>query len=138
MARQEVEEKNRIYGYIAQSLANQYATIYYVDVYTENFTEFASSDMYKNLNVPTSGENFFETSRYNIMRVIHPDDAGAVMEIMDRDKMTDTINEQNSVLTHWIQLRQGELSLHIETFALQDLFDMVARSRPCWWIPITC
>ncbi len=39
------------------------------------------------------------------------------------------INEYNDVLSHWIQLRQGELSLHIESFPLQPLFDIVARSR---------
>ncbi len=44
-------------------------------------------------------------------------------------ELTDKINEQNDLLTQWIQLRQGELSLHIETFALQPLFDLVARSK---------
>lgn len=44
-------------------------------------------------------------------------------------ELTDNINEQNDVLTHWIQLRQGELSLHIETFALQPLFDIVQLGR---------
>ncbi len=44
-------------------------------------------------------------------------------------ELTDKINEQNDILTHWIQLRQGELSLHIETFALQQLFDIVAKGK---------
>ena len=33
------------------------------------------------------------------------------------------------MLTHWIQLRQGELSLKIESFPLQKLFDLIARGR---------
>jgi len=44
-------------------------------------------------------------------------------------ELTDNINEQNDVLTQWIQLRQGELSLHIESFPLQPLFDLVGRSK---------
>ena len=44
-------------------------------------------------------------------------------------ELTSKINEQNDVLTHWIQLRQGELTLHIETFPLQQLFDIVAKSE---------
>ena len=44
-------------------------------------------------------------------------------------ELTDEINRQNELLTHWIQLRQGELSLRIETFPLQELFDMVGRSE---------
>ena len=44
-------------------------------------------------------------------------------------ELTDQINAYNDVLTHWIQLRQGELSLKIESFPLQRLFDLIARGR---------
>ena len=44
-------------------------------------------------------------------------------------EITEQINAYNDVLTHWIQLRQGELSLHIESFALQPLFDIVEHGR---------
>ena len=44
-------------------------------------------------------------------------------------ELTDNINQQNDLLTRWIQLRQGELSLHIESFQLQELFDIIARSK---------
>ena len=43
-------------------------------------------------------------------------------------ELTDEIERQNQLLTHWIQLRQGELSLHIETFDLQSLFDLLQKS----------
>lgn len=44
-------------------------------------------------------------------------------------ELTDKINEYNGVLTDWIQLRKGELSLKIESFRLQDLFDIAKKSR---------
>ena len=44
-------------------------------------------------------------------------------------ELTEKINEYNTVLTEWIQLQQGQLSLKIETFRVQDVFDIVARSR---------
>ena len=44
-------------------------------------------------------------------------------------ELTDKIIEQNDLLTQWIQLRQGELSLHIESFKLQPLFDMLSRGK---------
>ncbi len=43
-------------------------------------------------------------------------------------ELTDQINDYNTVLTHWIQLRQGVLSLKIESFPLQSIFDMLRRS----------
>lgn len=44
-------------------------------------------------------------------------------------ELVDNINEQNIVLTHWIQLRQGTLRLKIESFPLQPLFDIVSKGR---------
>ena len=44
-------------------------------------------------------------------------------------ELTDQINRYNDVLTHWIQMRQGVLSLRVESFALQPLFDIVAKGK---------
>ena len=44
-------------------------------------------------------------------------------------ELTDQINAYNDVLTYWIQLRQGELSLKIESFPLQQLFDIIGRGK---------
>lgn len=44
-------------------------------------------------------------------------------------ELTDSINETNEVLTHWIQMRQGEISVHVESFPLQHLFDILERGR---------
>ena len=44
-------------------------------------------------------------------------------------ELTEQIEADNDLLTQWIQLHQGQLSLHIESFALQPLFDMVSHSR---------
>lgn len=43
-------------------------------------------------------------------------------------ELTDKINDYNTVLTEWIQLKQGELRLQIETFRLNDLFDIVRKN----------
>ena len=44
-------------------------------------------------------------------------------------ELTDQINDYNDILTQWIQLRQGELNLKIESFPLQPLFDLMLHSR---------
>ena len=58
-----------------------------------------------------------------------PQSDSSAQQLQYVQELAAAINEQNDVLTHWIQLRQGELSLHIETFALQELFDIVGKSR---------
>ena len=49
-------------------------------------------------------------------------------------ELIDQINADNERLTQWIQLRQGQLSLRIESFPLQPLFDMVARGKKSFQI----
>lgn len=44
-------------------------------------------------------------------------------------ELTDKINQYHDVLTQWIQMRQGSLSLRIESFPLQPLFDIVAKGK---------
>lgn len=44
-------------------------------------------------------------------------------------ELTDKINDYNNVLTQWIQLRQGELSMRVESFPLEESFSVVRRSR---------
>ena len=44
-------------------------------------------------------------------------------------ELTDKINQYNSVLTDWIQMRQGAINLRIESFPLQPLFDIVAKGK---------
>ena len=42
-------------------------------------------------------------------------------------ELADKINEYNAILTQWIHMRQGQLSLKIESFPLQPLFDLVKK-----------
>lgn len=36
-------------------------------------------------------------------------------------ELTDEINEYNNVLTRWIQMQQGRVSLRIESFSINEL-----------------
>ena len=72
---------------------------------------------------------FIDRIVHAISRLNDLTDEQRAAEIEYIRELTDKINEQNNVLTHWIQLRQGELSLRIESFPLQPLFDMVARGK---------
>ena len=68
-----------------------------------------------------------------IDRIIHEvgrlQQDGAPERLEYISELTDNISQQTQLLTNWIQLRQGELSIHVETFAVQPLFDIVAMGR---------
>lgn len=41
-------------------------------------------------------------------------------------ELAQTLNSMNNTLTEWIQLRKGQLGIHVESFALQHLFTMLS------------
>lgn len=45
------------------------------------------------------------------------------------DELVTTINEYNDILALWIKMKQGTLSLSIETFALEEIFDLLSKGR---------
>lgn len=74
-----------------------------------------------------------EINRIRLSRTNSEDAGGKTEENNEKrlryvEEITDSITEYNSILTKWIQMRQGELSLRIENFRLQQVFDMVSHS----------
>lgn len=45
------------------------------------------------------------------------------------DELVTTINEYNDILALWIKMKQGSLSLNIETFSLEELFELLSKGR---------
>ena len=45
------------------------------------------------------------------------------------DELVTTINEYNDILALWIKMKQGTLSLNIETFSLNELFELLGKGR---------
>ncbi|TGY32941.1 ATP-binding protein [Bacteroides caecimuris] len=45
------------------------------------------------------------------------------------DELVTTINEYNDILALWIKMKQGTLSLNIETFDLNELLELLSKGR---------
>lgn len=45
------------------------------------------------------------------------------------DELVSTINDYNEILTQWIKMRQGAISLSIESFELNELFRLIERGH---------
>ncbi len=61
-------------------------------------------------------------------RAVHEVENGWSLDYVD--ELVARIEEYNEVLSHWIKVRQGFVSLHVESFALQPLFDILDKSVP--------
>ncbi|MBR7017811.1 MAG: DUF5112 domain-containing protein [Prevotella sp.] len=65
----------------------------------------------------------------NKLKNVHEDEATRQHRYDYVAELSETIHQYNEVLTQWIQLQQGQLSLHIESFRVQDLLDIVSKGR---------
>ena len=96
---EEHEKEREIFNQIATSLAYHYATIYYVDIETGHYFEFSSTEDYKDMHIPVSGDDFFEESRKNIRKFVHPEDEERVEELHYREQMIKNLENTNTFTT---------------------------------------
>ena len=89
--------ENAIFSQIAESLANQYDTIYYVDMLSDRYLEFTSTDIYKNLDVSPKGDNYFTDSLVNIERVIYAEDREYIRRILNKVTMIKMLQDKHMI-----------------------------------------
>ncbi len=109
---QQLEQENRIYNQIADSLAEHYDTLYYVDIDTDEYFEVSSSDVYKSLEIRPSGGDFFGESSRNLSRLIHPDDKERVMPLFTKDVIIENL-KKNRTFTLTYRLVVNETVMNV-------------------------
>lgn len=87
------EREREIFNHIAEGLASHYDVIYYVDCYDDSYIEYSSTSLYRHLNVPPEGADFFTESKKNIALLIHPDDVDRVTAQIDKDHIITALGE---------------------------------------------
>ena len=100
-------EKDR-YTQIANSLANDYEVIYYINIETGKYMEISSSDTYKSLNIMKTGEDFFKETRINAERFAHPDDRRFAISMYYKDVMLKNLEGRKSYSYKYRVMINGE------------------------------
>jgi diguanylate cyclase (GGDEF)-like protein len=86
-AQKENQKKTVTFGQIAESLASNYDVIYYVDIADSSFIGYEANNIYGQLEIGRSGEDFFGEALANIPNIVHPQDIEAVSDFINRDNM---------------------------------------------------
>ena len=81
---QQLEHEKVIYNQIADSLAEHYDTIYYINTETDEYFEVSSNDVYKSMEIRPSGPDFFGESAKNLSVFLHPEDKKRVMPLFTK------------------------------------------------------
>lgn len=89
-------EERDTYSHIADSLAEDFDAIYYIDIESGQYQQFSSSEQYASLEVPLRFEDFFEESRENVKQYVHPDDQEFAEALYYKDAMLKNLEGKNS------------------------------------------
>ncbi|MBP5262509.1 MAG: GGDEF domain-containing protein [Clostridiales bacterium] len=93
----EAEREKMTYQYIAGALASRYEAIYYINIVTNAFTLYSSSDVYGQLGTIAEGEDFFTALVEDVKKIIYPDDIDFVLSELSKDRLTARLEEEGSV-----------------------------------------
>ena len=102
-------EENEVYIQITATLAEQYDTMYYIDIETGTYNEISSKDEYKKLNVPATGNDFFSESRRSIRKYVHPEDQAKAIRLHYKDVMLNNLKNRSSFSMSWRLVVNGQV-----------------------------
>ena len=87
-------EQGATYANIARALAADYFNLFYVNINNERFIEYTSKAGFEELAVERHGDNFFEQSRSDAMKYIHPEDSENFVKNFTKKNVIGTIDRQ--------------------------------------------
>lgn len=93
---EKAEKEMEIYNHIAESLAEDYEAIYYINIETGRYREFAPSERYKAMDVKKTHENFYENTIANIEIMAYPEDREYAKSFFNKDTMLKLLEGRKS------------------------------------------
>jgi len=93
---EKAEKEMEIYNHIAESLAEDYEAIYYINIESGRYREFAPSKRYKAMNVKKTHENFYENTIANLEIMAYPEDREYAKSFFNKDTMLKLLEGRKS------------------------------------------
>ena len=89
------ESNSIVYSHIAHALARGYTDLYYVNMDTDEYTEFRTDDDRGVLSEVRFGTDFFESCERDARLYIHPEDQEKFIGAMSREFLDKALDQSN-------------------------------------------
>ena len=90
------KKEKEIYDHIARGLAEDYEAMYYINIETGEYREFATSKEYESMNVPVEGRDFYAETIANVDKYVHPDDREFAAGLYNKETMLKNLEGRKS------------------------------------------
>ena len=111
-------KEKEIYDNIATRLAEDYEAIYYINIETGAFREFSKSAEYAAMQVPVGGRDFYQETRRNVERFVHPDDREFAWKMHQKETMLKNLEGRESYSYKYRLLINGQQKHYLFTIML--------------------
>ena len=118
----EAEAEIRNYRYIAGALAGRYEVIYLVNILTNEYEEYSSSEKYARLKVGSKGKDFFIETGENMKKDIYPDDLPMMSRAMEKETLLRNLEESGKFFLNY-RLMLDNRPQYVTLFAVRPKED---------------
>lgn len=94
--RLENQKKHITFTQIAEILAINYDVIYYVDAENSSFVSYECRNIYGEIDVQKSGDDFFAEAKNDISNIVHKNDRDDVLNFVNRDHILKTLEDKKN------------------------------------------
>ena len=102
-----MEDESRRFGDIAMALARRYEVIYLVDIDTNEYLEFSTSDKYSKLDIGSKGMDFFSDTQKNMKNDIYKDDYPMMAYAMQKEHLLESLKDSGKAILNYRLLLDG-------------------------------
>ncbi len=87
-----ISEENLTYNYIARTLSSDYITLYFVDLDTEEFSQYISDGTRRDITLKSKGTNFFDLTRPDFDITMQEEDKSQLIKDFTKEKIMNALN----------------------------------------------
>lgn len=107
-AYQKVQNTALNYSRIARALASDYTFVYYVDLRSDTYKSYSSSNEEVGMEIAEEGADFFNLSRHNARELIYAPDLGYFLGLFTKENITKSIRDRGQFVVTYRLMINGE------------------------------
>ena len=96
------------YNYIARALSEDYIFLYFINLDTGEFTEYAPDGVNRDISVERRGKNFFKESLDVANRMIYKDDLEEFLKVFTKENIIKSIEENGTFTLTYRNMIDGQ------------------------------
>ena len=99
--------ESEVFNEVSMALASRYEAIYRVNVSTNEYYEYSTSEKYAKLKIGSKGNNFFAETQENMKRDIYVEDQPMMAQAMEKEYLLEKLSQEGKVYLNYRLMLDG-------------------------------